>query len=383
MLNVLNDRVIIDSHEPTKEQCETMTLLANALDASNDFKTVTYRSGYAEFERVGEAGELKFYPSNIISVYSNNGSTLLSQVGTDSNYWYVTDIGVDGGTSSWSYVYEGTKTFLGVSTVPNTATPEYPIGSMIPVAEDATCYIVEGGGSSMSKSYDLSTSTKWANLADGDHVVKLKAKGAGFGDSSFSNSVTVKKAATGETWVLKDDHQLQFATRSWSYGVNFVSNGTGYNGFEYSFVSPFESSLKYDDTIVYDVGGSQSWVNQSFRTVVFLPDSLPLPDDLLTWLQANGTKQGGGTEHTLTFSGVTVTVDGASVTSPYMLTKDCTIVATTLSPDKESMSTAPYININGSSVTSYGETISISKSDIKMLGHKGDTELSVTINYTA
>nr|DAG51348.1 MAG TPA: hypothetical protein [Caudoviricetes sp.] len=47
------------------------------------------------------------------------------------------------------------------------------------------------------------------------------------------------------------------------------------------------------------------------------------------------------------------------------------------------MSTAPYININGSSVTSYGETISISKSDIKMLGHKGDTELSVTINYTA
>lgn len=45
----------------------------------------------------------------------------------------------------------------------------------------------------MSKSYDLSTSTKWANLADGDHVVKLRAKGTGFGDSSFSNSVTVKK----------------------------------------------------------------------------------------------------------------------------------------------------------------------------------------------
>lgn len=84
--------------------------------------------------------------------------------------------------------------------------------------------------------------------------------------------------------------------------------------------------------------------------------------------------RGGVTEHTLTFSDVTVTVDGASVTSPYTLTKDCTIVATT--------STAPYININGSSVTSYGETISISKSDIKILGHKGDTERSVTINYT-
>lgn len=48
----------------------------------------------------------------------------------------------------------------------------------------------------MSKSYDLSTSTKWANLADGDHVVKLRARGSGYGSSSFSNSVTVKKGST-------------------------------------------------------------------------------------------------------------------------------------------------------------------------------------------
>lgn len=51
----------------------------------------------------------------------------------------------------------------------------------------------------MSKSYNLSTSTKWANLADGDHVVKLRAKGTGFGTSRFSNSVTVTKAAVGYT----------------------------------------------------------------------------------------------------------------------------------------------------------------------------------------
>lgn len=47
----------------------------------------------------------------------------------------------------------------------------------------------------MSKSYDLSTSTKWANLADGDHVVKLRARGSEYGSSSFSNSVTVKKGS--------------------------------------------------------------------------------------------------------------------------------------------------------------------------------------------
>lgn len=48
----------------------------------------------------------------------------------------------------------------------------------------------------MSKSYDLSTNSKWANLADGDHVVKLRARGAGYGSSSFSNSVTVKKSSS-------------------------------------------------------------------------------------------------------------------------------------------------------------------------------------------
>lgn len=56
-----------------------------------------------------------------------------------------------------------------------------------------------GGASTMSKSYDLSTSTKWANLADGSHIVKLKSKGSGYGTSSFSNSVTVTKGTQFET----------------------------------------------------------------------------------------------------------------------------------------------------------------------------------------
>ena len=145
----------------------------------------------------------------------------------------------------------------------------------------------------MSKSYDLSTSSKWALLSDGEHVVKLRARGTGFGSSSFSNEVTVTKVQTGETWVLKDGGELQFGTKGWSYGVNFVSNGTGYSNIEYKFVSPFESYLKYDDTMVYN-NGSNDWVNQAYRTITFLSDSLPLPAGLITWLQANGTKQVGG-----------------------------------------------------------------------------------------
>ena len=31
MLKIQSDRIIIDGHEPTKEQCETMTLLVNGV----------------------------------------------------------------------------------------------------------------------------------------------------------------------------------------------------------------------------------------------------------------------------------------------------------------------------------------------------------------
>lgn len=84
----------------------------------------------------------------------------------------------------------------------------------------------------VSKSYDLSTSAKWANLADGDHVVKLRAKGTGYGTSSFSNSVTVTKGATGETWVLNE--RINGAVRIYYGPQDFVGefgsavvNGSG------------------------------------------------------------------------------------------------------------------------------------------------------------
>lgn len=77
----------------------------------------------------------------------------------------------------------------------------------------------------MSKSYDLSTSTKWANLADGDHVVKLRAKGAGYGSSSFSNSVTVTKGVVAKsledsTWaeISQVSANKQWDAMGWKVG---------------------------------------------------------------------------------------------------------------------------------------------------------------------
>ena len=84
MLKIQSDRVIIDGHEPTKEQCETMTLLANALAESNNFKIVEYRDGYAEFEKVGKAEKLKFAEEGTEIVV--NSTTLETTLHTAGKY---------------------------------------------------------------------------------------------------------------------------------------------------------------------------------------------------------------------------------------------------------------------------------------------------------
>ena len=215
----------------------------------------------------------------------------------------------------------------------------------------------------MSKSYDLSTSSKWANLSDGEHVVKLRAKGAGYGTSSFSNSVTVTKGATGETWLLNetlDIYRVNGSKRGY-YTADFISNGEKFaqiqteddNDDQGQYLEYYKVANSGLPTLIYHSyqhnDGGYEWENQAYRTLTF---STPPTGDLLTWLQANGTKQGGVTEHTLTFSGVTVTVDGASVTSPYTLAKDCTIVAETPAPGKPTPSTpSPMITVNNQQIT--------------------------------
>lgn len=62
MVNIktLPDRIIFDGHADTVKECETITLMCDGLACNNNFRTVAYRKGYAEFEKVGVARELKF-----------------------------------------------------------------------------------------------------------------------------------------------------------------------------------------------------------------------------------------------------------------------------------------------------------------------------------
>lgn len=62
MVNIktLPDRIIFDGHADTAKECETITLMCDELACSEEFRTIEYRRGYAEFEKVGSAERLQF-----------------------------------------------------------------------------------------------------------------------------------------------------------------------------------------------------------------------------------------------------------------------------------------------------------------------------------
>ncbi len=85
--------------------------------------------------------------------------------------------------------------------------------------------------------------------------------------------------------------------------------------------------------------------------------------------------------YTLAFNsgdGVSVTVDGVGISSPYTLANTCTIVVR-LTAEKTG---AAQLKINDEYYDA-DRTIDISNSDITIVGFKGDTGIEVTINYTA
>ena len=91
--------------------------------------------------------------------------------------------------------------------------------------------------------------------------------------------------SVSETWVLNETLTLSASS---TFTANFVSNNTSYTSLVIQVPKPAQKLLLYDDTEVYDGAQSGVWYDESYRTVTF--ETAPA-GDLLTWLQANGTKQ--------------------------------------------------------------------------------------------
>lgn len=95
-----------------------------------------------------------------------------------------------------------------------------------------------------------------------------------------------------ETWVL--NYQIKPGSQSYNFtGLNFVSNNSTFDRIYYQRNAVDDGNLSYYNASVetsvysfYDY--SDQWVNEAYRTITF--NTAPT-DDLLTWLQANGTKQ--------------------------------------------------------------------------------------------
>lgn len=124
----------------------------------------------------------------------------------------------------------------------------------------------------------------------------------------------VKQA--GETWLLNEtltESNQDFAS------LNFTSNSQSFvrivRQYDNRPTPPANSLLYYKsdgtyDTAVYtNVDGIAIWNNQAYRTITF---STAPTGDLLTWLQANGTKQGGSSGYNLTINYSTVPMSTAA-----------------------------------------------------------------------
>lgn len=210
-IKFLKDRIIIDGHADTRKECETITLLCDNLAKSKDFKTVRYESGYAEFEKVGKAKELKFaaaighvtfvFDSTVVSVTNNKGTITASGENL---------ITYDTQEDSCTFVvvlqdgYEiDTAVLVNDDSEANGTIDHYTSNTIYGDAGygglngTITITTKQSGTTPTKQQIDLSTLSGWANLSNGNHSITVKAKGVYYMDSEASNAVTVTKGVSG------------------------------------------------------------------------------------------------------------------------------------------------------------------------------------------
>ena len=103
-----------------------------------------------------------------------------------------------------------------------------------------------------------------------------------------------------ETWVLNST-----ITGNGNFTADFTSNGKSFYSIVVSGSRTTYGEKMGGNLIVYAKGSG--WNNEAYRTIVF---DTPPSGDLLTWLQANGTKQGDSEPDTPTPSGHICLIDG-------------------------------------------------------------------------
>lgn len=210
-ITTYNRGIIIDGHADTKEECETITLLCNSLAKDKNFKQVAYDKGYAAFERVGHTEELRFWSGENIYV---NGNAVNIRVGGENTFAYCASV------NSTVYTVTDTNVVWNDDTIlQHNSVDVLPTDTIIFTTDAYTTR-----AATVKKSVDLTTLSGWANLAPGNHTIKIVAKGTGYRDSEKSAGVEVTKAASipalaDATWEqINQVSQAGTASNYWAVG---------------------------------------------------------------------------------------------------------------------------------------------------------------------
>lgn len=217
MVNIktLPDRIIFDGHADTAKECETITLMCDGLAANNNFKTVAYRKGYAEFEKVGVARELKFVSGTQIDLSINADAHITAINGDDGathiyNYPYTT--GYTYWSIAWTSPIQCSVAFVTGYVIDNiTVTGSGAAYLTVSNITDSTFTITladEDGGVNIPAALtitskqsvpkvniDLTTLSGYESLAAGTYQLAVKAKAANYQDSDLSQTASFTKLA--------------------------------------------------------------------------------------------------------------------------------------------------------------------------------------------
>lgn len=92
-----------------------------------------------------------------------------------------------------------------------------------------------------------------------------------------------------ETWVLNETLYDTTSGMGFLVNINFTSNSTAFTEISITMRTGYSGlSVSYNSTTTYDSLRGSGWSNAAYKTITF---ATPPTGDLLTWLQANGTKQ--------------------------------------------------------------------------------------------
>lgn len=296
-ITVYNKGIIIDGHANTKEECETITLLCDSLAKDNNFKQIAYDKGYAAFKKVGKTNNLMFdsegYSTvinwdsgvNSVSVVDDSGTKTWTSSGQS-----VETTGMGGTTYTFNVILKNGYIIDNVTAI---NADQYSIlqhtDNKITVQTSSS-----GLGSGftittvMRKSYDLSTSAKWATLSSGNHNVQIVAKASGYRDSEKSAAAVVKKEYPNVT-LAKGSYKfftnMTLPSTTWQVEMPFTSNNVSYS----------QLQVYGTDQIVLNRGiwyntnhacvGAE-WDDDTYQIITLSADA-QVPSDFLTWFNAN------------------------------------------------------------------------------------------------